>query len=146
MYTSHGHYIPGTGTEDASQRPAPDPCGGVDRCGQCKAETLKFTGIAVDASEVEDARSDEQIVSEAMRQSQRMYSDEELLNRFGYHKGTDVTIPIHAMIRQHYLAIASWLDMVLPPGRAKAMAFTQLEDSSMWANKAVAELAPVVKE
>lgn len=71
---------------------------------------------------------------------------EEIAKRFGYHKGTDETIPKHTVVRESFKELASILTEVLPPGRARQVAFTELENASMWANKAVAELAPVVEE
>ena len=38
------------------------------------------------------------------------------------------------------------LDRILVPGRAKSVAFTELENASMWSHKAIAENAPVVHE
>lgn len=68
---------------------------------------------------------------------------EDILNRFGYHPGTGVTIPRHERVREAYIAFAEFLDDVLPDGRAKSTSFTNLQQSSMWANFAVAELAPL---
>lgn len=69
---------------------------------------------------------------------------EDIRNRFGYHPGTDETVPKHELIREAYIAFAEFLDQQLPDGRAKSTAFTNLQQSSMWANFGVAELAPVV--
>lgn len=74
----------------------------------------------------------------------RTLPDEEINNRFGYHQGTSTTMPKHAMMREAFKAFAVRLDEALPPGRAKAVAFTQLEETEMWAMKAIAEMAPVV--
>lgn len=68
---------------------------------------------------------------------------EEIDHRFGYHPGTSVTIPKHERVREAYKALAEYLDGLLPDGRAKSTAFTNLQQSSMWANYSVAELAPV---
>lgn len=72
-----------------------------------------------------------------------MLTPEEIANRFGYHKGTEVTAPQHQTVRQAYAGLALVLSELLPEGRAKSVALTQLEDSAMWANKAVAEQAPL---
>ena len=72
--------------------------------------------------------------------------DDELWNRFGFHKGTEETIPQHSHLRGAFLAFAIMLDDALPPGRAKSVALTELENTSMWAHKAIAEQAPVVYE
>lgn len=71
---------------------------------------------------------------------------DELENRFGFHKGTDVTVPQHSAVRSNFIEFACFLDEILPPGRAKSLALTHLEDAAMWANKAIAEKAPLVKE
>jgi hypothetical protein len=70
--------------------------------------------------------------------------NEETQQRYGYHPGTNDTIPMHEVVRKKYAEMDAFLQGFLPDGRAKSLARTQLEDSSMWANKAVAELAPVV--
>lgn len=76
--------------------------------------------------------------------------DQEIEHRFGFHKATiegpNATGPIHAALRAAFIDFATRLDEVLPPGRAKAEAFTTLETASMWIHKAVAETAPLVKE
>jgi hypothetical protein len=72
--------------------------------------------------------------------------DAEIANRFGYHKATETTGPIHQDIRGAFTEMGKLLDRLLPEGRAKSTCFTELENASMWANKAVAELAPIVYE
>lgn len=69
---------------------------------------------------------------------------DEINHRFGFHAGTSVTVPKHQQIREAYKAFAEFLDGVLPDGRAKSTSFTKLQESSMWANFGIAELAPVV--
>lgn len=79
-----------------------------------------------------------------------MIGQDEIQNRFGFHKGTiegpNATTPRHANLRKQFMALATLLDHSLPDGRAKSVAFTELETASMWAHKAIAELAPVVDE
>lgn len=79
-----------------------------------------------------------------------MFSTEEIEHRFGFHKATiegpEATLPKHRDTRLKFREFAEWLDEVLPDGRAKAVAFTELENASMWAHKAIAELAPTVRE
>lgn len=67
-------------------------------------------------------------------------------SRYGWHKGTEVTGPMHQAVRTFYAEMDAFLQAQLPDGRAKSLARTALEESAMWANKAVAELAPVVTE
>jgi len=69
-----------------------------------------------------------------------------LRERFGYHKATETTAPMHQAVRGLMLDVATVLDRMLPNGRAKFQAIVQLEESCMWANKAIAEMAPVVDE
>jgi hypothetical protein len=75
---------------------------------------------------------------------------EEIENRFGFHKATvegdNATLPKHRDIRVAFRDFAEYLDDVLPDGRAKAVAFTELENASMWSHKSVAETAPLIEE
>jgi hypothetical protein len=75
---------------------------------------------------------------------------DEINRRFGFHKATiegeNATLPIHRDLRIAFNEFANILDAALPPGRAKSVAFTHLEDASMWSHNAVAETAPVVQE
>lgn len=75
---------------------------------------------------------------------------EEIENRFGFHKATiegeNATLPKHREVRLLFREFAGRLDEILEPGRAKAVAFTNLDDVSHWAHKAIAQTAPVVHE
>lgn len=75
---------------------------------------------------------------------------EEIEHRFGFHKATvegeNATLPQHREVRLRFKEFAAFLDEVMVPGRAKSVAFTNLEDASMWTHKAIAETAPVVNE
>lgn len=74
----------------------------------------------------------------------------EIEHRFGFHKATiegeNATLPKHVNTRLKFREFAEWLDEVLPEGRAKSVAFTELENASMWSHKAIAETAPVINE
>jgi len=78
------------------------------------------------------------------------FSIEAIEHAFGFHKATiegeNATLPKHASLRAEFKQFAQMLENLLPDGRAKSVAFTQLENASMWAHKAVAELAPLVDE
>lgn len=78
------------------------------------------------------------------------YGSVEIEHRFGFHKATiegpEATLPLHRDARLRFREFAEFLDELLPPGRAKACAFTELESVSMWCHKAIAETAPVVRE
>lgn len=70
----------------------------------------------------------------------------DIVNRFGYHKATEKTGPVHQNIRGAFIELGKYLDEQLPAGRAKSTCFTELESAAMWANKAVAEQAPIAYE
>lgn len=75
---------------------------------------------------------------------------EEIENRFGFHKATiegeDATVPKHRDLRIAFVEFASMLDAVLPDGRNKTLALTELEGASMWSHKSIAESAPLISE
>lgn len=79
-----------------------------------------------------------------------MLSKGEIEHRFGFHKGTvdgpNATAPLHRELRLKFREFGEFLEEVLPDGRAKAVAFTELENASMWSHKAVAETAPLSSE
>lgn len=79
-----------------------------------------------------------------------MLSEQEIQNRFGFHKATiegpNATTPKHRDIRLMFLELVNWLEETLPDGRAKSVAFTELETASMWSHKALAETAPLLEE
>lgn len=79
-----------------------------------------------------------------------MIGQDEIENRFGFHKGTiegpNATAPRHAELRRAFASFATLLDDMIDDGRAKSVAFTELENASMWAHKAIAENAPLVRE
>lgn len=74
----------------------------------------------------------------------------EIEHRFGFHKATieggHATLPKHREIRVLFREFAEELDRILPAGRARSVAFTELESASMWAHKAIAEQAPLIRE
>lgn len=72
---------------------------------------------------------------------------DEIVNRFGFHKATEVTGTLHRDVRRLHMDLASALDLLLPDSREKALAFTHLQESAMWSNAAIAcNLAPLVDE
>lgn len=75
-----------------------------------------------------------------------MLTEAMIVEKFGYHAGTPDTIPKHEAVRHTFMAALRTLDSIVPDGRAKAVMITELETAAMWANKAVAELTPVVGE
>lgn len=77
-------------------------------------------------------------------------SPDDIERRFGFHKatieGANATLPKHRDLRILFREFAEKVDAILPDGRAKSVAFTELESASMWSHKAVAELAPAIEE
>lgn len=79
-----------------------------------------------------------------------MLGKDEIEHRFGFHKatieGANATLPVHSDTRLMFREFAEWLDSNLPDGRAKSVAMTELENASMWSHKAIAEMAPLIRE
>lgn len=79
-----------------------------------------------------------------------MLGRDEIENRFGFHKatieGVHATLPNHTEVRVMFRQFAERLDEILSDSRAKSIAFTRLEEASMWAHKAIAERAPLSSE
>lgn len=79
-----------------------------------------------------------------------MLGKEEIEHRFGFHKatieGANATLPKHRDVRILFREFAERLDEILDDGRAKSVAFTELENASMWTHKAIAENAPLISE
>jgi len=74
-------------------------------------------------------------------------TSDEINNRLGYHKGTTdgpyPTAPVHKQVRQAGIDFMKFLNQTLPEGRAKSVTMEHFETTMMWANKAVAEKAPL---
>lgn len=75
---------------------------------------------------------------------------EEIEHRFGVHKATlegpNATAPKHVNLRKEFRQFAEFLDSILPDGREKSLAFTELENSSMWSHKSIATEAPLIED
>ena len=75
---------------------------------------------------------------------------EEIKHLLGFHKATvegeNATLPIHRELRLAFIDFTVKINDLLPRGRAKRIAIRNLEDASMWAHKATAEMAPLVEE
>lgn len=75
---------------------------------------------------------------------------EEIDHRFGLHaaaiEGDGATKQDHADLRVQFKHFANYIDGLLPAGREKSLAMTQLEDASMWAHKAMARQNDLVEE
>ena len=75
-----------------------------------------------------------------------MLGPEEIEERTFAHPVTNVTGPLHQKVRFAIKDLMTILDQILPEGREKALAITNLEQAEMWANKAIARMAPVNSE
>lgn len=67
-----------------------------------------------------------------------MMDEAELHNRFTYHPPTGDKIEKHQLIRQLCETLAQDLNELVPDGREKSLAMTQLEYVMWWANAGVA--------
>jgi len=64
---------------------------------------------------------------------------EDIANRFAFHPAaTDARRQAHEDVRGLCLALAGELDGLLPEGREKSLAITNLEQTMFWANAAIA--------
>jgi hypothetical protein len=74
----------------------------------------------------------------------------EIEHRFGFHKATvegdNATLPRHRDTRLAFREFAEKLDELLPDSREKSLAFTALQEASMWTHCAIAMDAPAVSE
>jgi hypothetical protein len=75
---------------------------------------------------------------------------EEIENRFGAHgatiEGLSLWVPRHTDLRETFISFAILLDEKLRDGRAKSLAFTELEVAFMWAHKALTQEAALTKK
>ncbi len=63
---------------------------------------------------------------------------EQIHNSFTYHKPTDETIPKYEKLRESGKQLALMIADLCPDSRETSVAITKLEESIMWANKAIA--------
>lgn len=63
---------------------------------------------------------------------------EEIDKRFTYHKPKEDQPERYTLLRNSAKAHAELIMQCVPPGRERAVALTQLEDSVMWANAGIA--------
>lgn len=71
-------------------------------------------------------------------------SDQEINSRYLSHQGDDQTNAQARVIRAKFIDMAKFIDDVLPDGRLKALAHTNLETAAMFAIKTLYEGSPVV--
>jgi hypothetical protein len=67
----------------------------------------------------------------------------ELIDRFLYHKPDDTMTKQIEQIRQQTLSLAKLLAELCPDGRERSIAFTKMEECSMWAVKSIVRKAPL---
>lgn len=67
---------------------------------------------------------------------------DELVARFTYHAPKSNQIPRYEKLRDLALQFAEVIHALTPPCREQALAFTYLEQASMWANAAIARREP----
>lgn len=65
----------------------------------------------------------------------------DLHNRFIHHSPSGVKLEKHQQVREDFESLAQDLDIMLPEGREKALAMTNLEQAMFWANAAIARAA-----
>jgi hypothetical protein len=70
--------------------------------------------------------------------------EDEVNERFGFHPATEDTRPLHENCRAAFILLGEYLVDILPEGREKSLAFTALQEASMWSNAAIAMEAPLV--
>lgn len=58
--------------------------------------------------------------------------------RFNYHAPDGADVLLHSTVREKCKELAEFLDVVLPTGREKALAFTHLEEVMLWSNASIA--------
>ncbi|SNR38976.1 Acb2/Tad1 domain-containing protein [Blastococcus mobilis] len=63
---------------------------------------------------------------------------EHIADRFRFRPATSATVPVFEEVRALFTNLAEELDELLPAGREKAVAFTELETAHFWANAAIA--------
>jgi hypothetical protein len=80
--------------------------------------------------------------------------NEEIENRFGFHKaaieGPESATEMHKNLRVAFKEFAAVLVQMLPADasakRYRHLAYDDLERASMWAHKAIAQMAPMIRE
>lgn len=152
-WTSHGHHIPRSGFEGRAPE-AIINCGGFHNCLACIKERAAHDGKFNEPikegfpdEELEALLAEDEDIERRLRHiDHSSIGLEAIRERFGYHKPNVLTAKMHQAVRKIFIDGALVLDKMLPNGRAKFQAIMELELACMWANKAIAEMSPVVDE
>lgn len=64
--------------------------------------------------------------------------EQEVKQRFDFHKATAVTEPKHKDIREEHKRLAAYIFYNVPNSRERSLALTALQESMMWCNAAIA--------
>lgn len=99
------------------------------------SDSWRFTGYITDSGHSTEYLLERKIDKE---NAMSMISNEELINRFGYHRATADSAPKHARVRELFLEVANSLNVLIPDGRDKATAMTKLQEAMHWSNSAIA--------
>lgn len=79
-----------------------------------------------------------------------LLSPDDIEHRFGVHRATiegpEATNAVHAELRRNFKSFVTGLNSRMPKGREAALAFTALEEASMWAHKAIAAQDPILTD
>ena len=79
-----------------------------------------------------------------------MLGRDEIVKRFGIRKPTIERLmqaaQLHSAVCDEFILFAEILDRAVPDGRAKETMFTRLEETAMWAHKAMAEVLQEVAQ
>jgi len=67
-----------------------------------------------------------------------MLTDEELHERYYYHKPNERKQELHDLINKKMEDVARVVEHNLPEGREKSLVHTKLEEARSWANSAIA--------
>jgi hypothetical protein len=65
-------------------------------------------------------------------------TSEEIKNRVCYHSPSFDGINKHAELSKNFADLMQLIEIIVPDGREKALAFTKLEEAKMWASAGVA--------
>lgn len=87
---------------------------------------------------IEGIKAGTQPIAYGMSEKDRL----ELETRFTYHAPRQNQLPRYEKLRDLALQFAEVIHALTPPCREQALAFTYLEQASMWANAAIARREP----